>query len=140
MILEKIDEYLSKKEKKIIKEDIDSLDITDDIIKLIDSLDDSLLNDEQIKLKNKILLSLDISINDEIPPEPVLDDNFIENYIDNLQDPETEEPFEIPDDKYYEDKTEWVKKLSEGKKKPVTKKKNSVKKPEKDINKNKKKN
>ncbi len=145
MITDKIDEYLNRKKKpNLIKEDIDSVDVTDDIIRLIESLDDTVLDDEQIELKDKILSLLDKVIEDNTSPDahlgeqPVDPDEVLDNgYSD---DPETDNPFEMSADKYYEDQTQWVKGLSEGKKKVAGKKKNSVKKPEKVINKNKKKN
>ncbi|HRS26531.1 MAG TPA: hypothetical protein P5140_08335 [Methanofastidiosum sp.] len=152
MIIEKIDEYLKSKEKKeLIKEDIDSLDLTDDIITLINSLDDSVLDDRQIALKNKILSSInDEIIDDDLDDDEVIDDSpdfpadagmNVDPYTDDfdeIEDPGSEEPEELPADKYYEDKTEWIKSLSEGKK-PSGKKKNKSNSSSKNINNNKKK-
>ncbi len=148
MITDKIDEYLNRKKSKYIKEDIDSLDVTDSVIRLIESLSDEQLDDEQLELKDRILELLDRSIeNMEEPAVEASSESFselglgadpFEEEFSEIQDPESTEPFEMGTEKVYADHTIWTKKLSEGKKKPVTTKK-SAKKPEKNINKSKKK-
>lgn len=130
MLLDRIDEFLNSPIKKILKEDIDTVVITDAVIELVNTLDDGLLNDRQIELKYLILDTIDAA--DEPVPEEI---DPIEDE-DSLDDPDTTEPFELPADEYYEDQTIWKKGLSEGKKKSSGKQvKKTVKKQEKNINK-----
>lgn len=145
MILDKIDEYLNRQKKSLIKEDIDSLDVTDDVIRLIESLSDQQLDAEQLELKDKILALLDRSIenleaggiddfSDEVP-----EDTF-EDFETGMQDPDTIEPIMYDPDKFYDDQTIWDKGLSEGgKKKSASSKKKPAKNQEKNINKSNKK-
>ena len=151
MITDKIDAYLSKKKAKLIKEDIDSVDVTDSVLELIESLDPSTLDSWQLEMRDKILGLIDTNVlaTDEplLPEEDTgselnfselgLNSDPYEEEFSEIQDPSTGEQIYDPS-KFYDSQTVWTKKLSEGKKKPATKKK-STKKPEKDINKSKKK-
>jgi hypothetical protein len=120
MITDKIDAYLNKKKTKLIKEDIDSLDVTESVIELVSSLDINTLDDWQLEMRDKILAVIDDRVEN-------MDANLGEQPVDpdfsgDTQDPESTEPFEMSTEKVYADYTIWDKTLGEGKKKPATKK------------------
>lgn len=145
MITDKIDAYLNKKKTKYIKEDIDSLDVTESVIELVNSLDINTLDEWQIEMRDKILAiiddrveSMETTTEGEDFSELGLGADPYEEEFSEIQDPESAEPFEMSAEKAYADYTIWDKTLGEGKKKPATKKK-STKKPEKNINKSNKK-
>jgi len=80
-VLDKIDEYITRTtpKKKIIKE---STDINADILDLLNSLDDSMLDETQIELKERIL-----SANFETEEDDIsVDEGDIIDDADNIED------------------------------------------------------
>jgi len=75
-VLDKIDEYITRTnpKKKIIRE---STDINADILDLLNSLDDSMLDDSQLELKERILSASD--------DDPAVDEDVIDD-VDNIED------------------------------------------------------
>ncbi len=104
-VLDKIDEFLQEKSctknKKVIKEEIAESDINQDILDLLNSLDDDMLDTEQIELKNRILDAnlyieeTDDEIDDEVNDEDL---NDIEVSIDDIESmPDEDEVVDIDD-------------------------------------------
>lgn len=96
-VLDKIDEFLQKpvdsKSKKVIKEDIAESNINQDIIDFLNSLDDDMLDVDQVELKNRIL---DANIFIDETDEDDLDD--IEVSIDDIESVSDEDELVDMDD------------------------------------------
>lgn len=90
-VLDKIDKFMGKVnpsvkdkfKKHLVKEDIDEGGLNSDIIDLLNSLDDDMLSDEQLELKDRILSSYDYVDVDDGADIPI-DDDDIEVPIDDL--------------------------------------------------------
>lgn len=136
-VIDKIDEYVTRKDtkKKIIKE---STDINADILDLLNSLDDSMLDETQIELKERIL-SANFEAQEDDVDDVVVD---LDDYVDDVDidvDLDTIIDDDIPpsDDSPIEDSLTGVEmedeyfnpyKMEEGKKqsKPSKKKNNNL--------------
>ncbi len=93
MIEKRIDEYLNKNKKKIIKEDIDigveEYDMSDDVFELLNNLDDNILSEDQKSLKEKILSKLAPETDEDFDNEDFEDvvndlDNNLENDVNDF--------------------------------------------------------
>lgn len=80
-VLDRIDEYITRNntKKKIIRE---SADINADILELLNSLDDSMLDDGQLELKERILSSNFETEENDVPDE---DDDIVIDDVDNIE-------------------------------------------------------
>lgn len=118
-VIDRIDKYITesgKVQKKLIKEDIIDNDLTADIIDLLNSLDDSVLDDTQLILKDRILSSVDglddLEINlDDVDDVEDVDGDELDQVIDEPV-PETIDDldFDLDDLDYVGEETDKKKK------------------------------
>jgi len=104
-ITSKIDEFLSRNKKKLIKEQSEVSDLNADVMELLNSLDDDYLDEDQIALKDRIISSNFTIIENDIDELPV-DDYIMEPETDDVSDgplsPESPEAIpEIGDEDLY---------------------------------------
>lgn len=135
-VIEKIDKYITesgKVQKKLIKEDIIDSDFTADVIDLLNSLDDSVLDDTQLILKDRILSSVDglddLEINlDDVDDVEDVDGDELDQVIDEPV-PETIDDldFDLDDLDYVGEETNREKKEIKDKKETIKKLERSMK-------------
>jgi hypothetical protein len=96
-VIDKIDAYIeSTSKKKVIKEEIGENDFNSDVINFLNSIDDSMLDDEQIELKNKILSANVETVTDDYPEDD--DDDIVIDDVDDIDITGNVNPDEIGTD------------------------------------------
>jgi hypothetical protein len=131
-VIEKIDKYItesSKVQKKLIKEDIVDNDFTADVIDLLNSLDDSVLDDTQLILKDRILSAVDGLDDLEINLEDVDDVEDVDDELDQIIDEPAPEVLDEPiDDLDYDlEDLDYVGEATDREKKEIKDKKDTIK-------------
>ena len=97
-ITNKIDEYLNRKKKPVLKEQTE-VNVNADLLELLNSLDDDFLDDRQLELRDRILSNAVESEDDIVVPENDIDNDGI---IDDLADDGFDDEF-ATDDGYNEE-------------------------------------